>query len=53
MTSDLNFNSFLLTQNLDITFTLHTLYNTQCTPCTIHTAHIVEEVSQKKIPISC
>ena len=32
--------SYFLTQNFDLILTLHTLYNTHCTPFTIHTAHL-------------
>ena len=27
---------------LCVQYTLHTLYNTHCTPCKIHTAHLVQ-----------
>ena len=38
--SDCILKSSLLTLEFDVKFTLHALYNTYCTPCTIHTAHL-------------
>ena len=38
--SDLNLKSSLLTLDFDVKFTLDTLYDTHCTPCTIQSAHL-------------